>query len=336
MKRTISFMTGKGSVNHNSRKFHAKNTDPKRSHWNAEYCNRDIREVYHELFDEVLERYNAKQTRKDRKIEDYYEKIRSGKQEKPFHEIIIQIGNKDDMGAETAAGRLAAEILDEYMKGFQERNPTLCVFSAHRHMDEATPHLHIDFVPYTTGSKRGLDTRVSLKQALSVLGLKGGTRMETELNQWVASEKRQLAAIMLEHGIEWEQKGTHEKHLSLLDFEKQERAKEVAALEAQKAELEEHNVTMQEVNEKWLDQLESIDREISLAHESREKADKQAEQAKKKAAQYEKKLTKIAPMVKEMERFAEKYSADPEEVLPEVGTLETGEILPGEKSETAD
>ena len=278
MKRTISFMTGKGSVNHNSRKFHAKNTDPKRSHWNAEYCNRDIREVYHELFDEVLERYNAKQTRKDRKIEDYYEKIRSGKQEKPFHEIIIQIGNKDDMGAETAAGRLAAEILDEYMKGFQERNPTLCVFSAHLHMDEATPHLHIDFVPYTTGSKRGLDTRVSLKQALSVLGLKGGTRMETELNQWVASEKRQLAAIMLEHGIEWEQKGTHEKHLSLLDFEKQERAKEVAALEAQKAELEEHNVTMQEVNEKWLDQLESIDREISLANESREKADKQAAQ----------------------------------------------------------
>lgn len=317
-------MTGKGSVNHNSRKFHAKNTDPQRSHWNVEYCNQDIKEVYHELFDEALERYNVKQTRKDRKIEDYYEKIRTGKQEKPFHEIIIQIGNKDDMGAETVDGRLAAEILDEYMKGFQERNPTLRVFSAHLHMDEATPHLHIDFVPYTTGSKRGLDTRVSLKQALSALGFKGGTRMETELNQWVASEKRQLAAIMLEHGIEWEQKGTHEKHLSLLDFEKQERAKEVAELEVQKAELEEHNVTMQEVNEKWLDQLESIEREISSAYENREKADKQADQAKKKAAQYEKKLTEIAPMVKEMERFAEKYSDNPDEVLPEAGTLETG------------
>lgn len=317
-------MTGKGSVNHNSRKFHAKNTDPQRSHWNVEYCNQDIKEVYHELFDEALERYNVKQTRKDRKIEDYYEKIRTGKQEKPFHEIIIQIGNKDDMGAETAGGRLAAEILDEYMKGFQERNPTLRVFSAHLHMDEATPHLHIDFVPYTTGSKRGLDTRVSLKQALSALGFKGGTRMETELNQWVASEKRQLATIMLEHGIEWEQKGTHEKHLSLLDFEKQERAKEVAALEVQKAELEEHNVTMQEVNEKWLNQLESIEREISSAYENREKADKQADQAKEKAAQYEKKLTEIAPMVKDMERFAEKYSDNPDEVLPEAGTLETG------------
>lgn len=324
MKRTISFMTGKGSVNHNSRKFHAKNTDPKRSHWNVEYCNQDIREVYHELFDEALDRYNSKQTRKDRKIEDYYEKIRSGKQEKPFHEIILQIGDKNNMGATTKEGQMAARILDEYMKDFQRRNPTLRVFSAHLHMDEATPHLHIDFAPYTTGSKRGLDTRVSLKQALSALGFKGGTRMETELNQWVAAEKQQLASIMLEHGIEWEQKGTHEKHLSLLDFEKRERAKEVAALEEQKADLEEHNATMQEVNEKWLDHLKNIEQEIFSARESWKEADKKAEQAKKNVAQYEKKLTKIAPMVKEMERFAEKYSADPEEVLPEAGALETG------------
>ena len=324
MKRTISFMTGKGSVNHNSRKFHAKNTDLERSYLNVEYCNENIKDVYHELFDEALSRYNEKQTRNDRRIDDYYEKIRSGKQEKPFHEIIMQIGDKDTMGAETEEGQLAAKILDEYMQDFQRRNPTLRVFSAHLHMDEATPHLHIDFVPYITGSKRGLDTRVSLKQALTALGFKGGTRRETELNQWVSAEKQQLAAIMLEHGIEWEQKGTHEKHLSLLDFEKQERTKEVAALEAQKAELEEHNATMQEVNEKWLDQLENIEHDIFSAQESRKEADKQAEQAKKKASQYEKKLTEIAPMVKDMERFAEKYSADPDEVLPEAGTLETG------------
>ena len=324
MKRTISFMTGKGSVNHNSRKFHAKNTDPERSYLNVEYCNENIKDVYHELFDEALARYNEKQTRNDRRIDDYYEKIRAGKQEKPFHEIILQIGDRDTMGAETEEGRLAAKILGEYMQDFQRRNPTLRVFSAHLHMDEATPHLHIDFVPYTTGSKRGLDTRVSLKQALSALGFKGGTRRETELNQWVVAEKQQLASIMLEHGIEWAQKGTHEKHLSLLDFEKQERAKEVSVLEKQKAELEEHNVIMQEVNAKYLDQLENVEKDIFSAQESREKADKQAEQAKKMAAQYEKKLTEIAPMVKEMERFAEKYTADPEEVLPEAGTLETG------------
>lgn len=231
MKRTISFMTGKGSVNHNSRKFHAKNTDPERSCLNVEYCNENVKDVYHELFDEALTRYNEKQTRSDRRIDDYYEKIRSGKQEKPFHEIILQIGDKDNMGAKTENGRLAEKVLDKYMRDFQRRNPTLRVFSAYLHMDEATPHLHIDFVPYTTGSMRGIDTRVSLKQALSALGFKGGTRRETELNQWVAYEKEQLAAVMLEHGIEWEKKGTHEKHLSVLDFEKKERAKEVAELE---------------------------------------------------------------------------------------------------------
>lgn len=317
-------MTGKGSVNHNSRKFHAKNIDSERSYLNVEYCNEDVKDVYHELFDEALVRYNEKQTRSDRKIDDYYDKICFGKQEKPFHEIILQIGDKDNMGATTENGQLATKVLDEYMRDFQRRNPTLRVFSAYLHMDEATPHLHIDFVPYTTGSKRGLDTRVSLKQALSALGFKGGTRSETELNQWVQHEKKQLAEIMLKRGIEWEQKGTHEKHLSVLDFKKKERAKEVAELEAKKESLEEHNVAILETSEKWLGELENLEQEIHSAQEIREEADKKVEVAKKEAARYEKKLAEIAPMVKDMERFAVKYSYDPEEVLPEAGTLESG------------
>ena len=332
MKRTISFMTGKGSVNHNSRKFHAKNIDSERSYLNVEYCNEDVKDVYHELFDEALVRYNEKQTRSDRKIDDYYDKICFGKQEKPFHEIILQIGDKDNMGATTENGQLAAKVLDEYMRDFQRRNPTLRVFSAYLHMDEATPHLHIDFVPYTTGSKRGLDTRVSLKQALLALGFKGGTRSETELNQWVQHEKKQLAEIMLERGIEWEQKGTHEKHLSVLDFKKKERAKEVAELEAKKESLEEHNVAILETSEKWLGELENLEQEIHSAQEIREEADKKAEVAKKQAARYEKKLAEIAPMVKDMERFAVKYSYDPEEVLPEAGTLESGKTYREKKA----
>ena len=117
-------------------------------------------------------------------------------------------------------------------------NPQLRVFSAHLHMDEATPHLHIDFVPFTTGSKRGLDTRVSLKQALAAQGFKGGTRGDTEWNQWVHAEKEQLAAVMERHGIEWEQLGTHNEHLSVLDYKKQERTKEVKALDAAKVKIE--------------------------------------------------------------------------------------------------
>ena len=193
MQRTISAMVGKGSVNHNSRKFRAENVDGTRTHLNIDYCNENIKTVYHELFDEALERYNAKQIRSDRKIKDYYEKIRSSKQEKPFHEIILQVGGKGNMNADTENGELAKQILDEYYQGFQERNPQLRVFSAHLHMDEATPHLHIDFVPFTTGSKRGLDTRVSLKQALATQGFKGGSRGDTEWSQWIQSEKEQLA-----------------------------------------------------------------------------------------------------------------------------------------------
>ena len=134
-------MVGQGSVNHNSRAFNAKNTDRSRSHLNITYCHENIKTVFHELFDEALKRYNDKQTRADRKIEDYYEKIRSSKQEKPFHEIILQVGNKDDMSAEGEDGQLAAAVLDEYMRGFQERNPQLRVFSAHLHMDDVpVPH----------------------------------------------------------------------------------------------------------------------------------------------------------------------------------------------------
>ena len=229
-------MVGKGSVNHNSRKFKAENVDGSRTHFNIDYCNENIKKVYHELFDDALKKYNDKQSRADRRIENYYEKIRNSKQEKPFHELILQIGDKENMSAESENGELSRQILDEYYRGFQERNPQLKVFSAHLHMDEATPHLHIDFVPFTTGSKRGLDTRVSLKQALAAQGFNGGTRGDTEWNQWVSAEKSALAFVMERHGIEWEHKGTHEKHLSVLDYKKQEREKEIAVLDNQLAE----------------------------------------------------------------------------------------------------
>jgi hypothetical protein len=148
-------MVGKGSTNHNSRKFRAENVDGTRTQFNIDYCNTDIKQVYHELFDDALERYNAKQTRADRRIENYYEKIRTSKQEKPFHELILQVGNREDMTSASEDGKLAKRILDEYYAGFQDRNPNPRVFSAHLHMDEATPHIHIDFVPLPLGASGG-------------------------------------------------------------------------------------------------------------------------------------------------------------------------------------
>ena len=353
MKRTISFMTGKGSVNHNSRKFHAKNTDPERSYLNVEYCNENVKDVYHELFDEALARYNEKQIRSDRRIDDYYEKIRSGKQEKPFHEIILQIGDKDNMGAKTENGQLAAKVLDKYMQDFQRRNPTLRVFSAYLHMDEASPHLHIDFVPYTTGSKRGLDTRVSLKQALAALGFKGGTRRETELNQWVAYEKEQLAAVMLEHGIEWEKKGTHEKHLSVLDFEKKERAKEVAELEQSISDGKERLSDIQiqqrkaeQETEQIRQEGEAIRQEVSELSETSNLLKEQAatlaedkeellsdnEKLEKQQKKLQQEIEKMVQSKAVMERNIHAYDEDEKWQLPEPVTLMSAKAYKDKKA----
>ena len=296
MKRTISAMRGKGSLTHNRRDFIAENVDSSRTQLNIEYRNEDIRAVYHELFDGALARYNEKQTRRDRVIDDYYEKIRTGKQEKLFEELIIQIGNKDDMNASSENGQLARQMLDEYMQSFQQRNPTLRVFSAHLHMDEATPHLHIDFIPFTTGSKRGLETRVSLKKALEALGFAGGTKSHTELNQWIESEKQALASIMARHDIEWEQKGTHEEHLSVLDYKKQERSKEVAALETQIDALQEQTANAE-----------------TMLSEKQEQ------------------LNDIVPILKNTEKFVRKYD-DPERLLPEAGMLESGKAFREKKA----
>lgn len=228
---SISIELGKGALKHNSRIFNTPNTNLERSHLNKKYINDDIKNVYHELFDEAVERYNFKQTRNDRKVKNYYEKICNGKQEKPFHEIVVQIGNKNDFGIDKKTAEFAEKALDNYVSTFQKRNPYLRVFSVHMHLDEATPHLHIDFVPFTTGSKRGLDTRVSLKQALANQGFVGNGREETEWALWVNSEKESLAESMFKFNIEWENQHTSREHLSVLDYKKKERQKEVIQLE---------------------------------------------------------------------------------------------------------
>lgn len=329
-------MVGKGSISHNSRKFYASNIDPERTSSNICYCNDDLKMVYHQMFDEALERYNAKQTRADRRIDNYYEKISSGKQEKLFHEVIFQIGNKDDMAAVSEDGQLAVKVLDEFMRDFQGRNPNLCVFSAHLHMDEATPHLHIDFVPFTTGSKRGLDTRVSLKQALATQGFKGGSRGDTEWKQWVDSEKEQLSQVMERHGIEWEQLGTHNEHLSVLDFKKKERQSELEKLEKSISK-----INKQQLDIHALEKIEAkpipLSSKVVLAQEdyqvlitaaqkyvAQEKKERRLQKllnaANKKIAQLEKKVSELLKTIANMTRELNQYRSIREKL--KIGNLQ--------------
>ena len=153
------------------------------------------------------------------------------------------------MGAAGENAELAKTILDKFYRSFLERNPHLHVYSAHLHMDEATPHLHIDFIPFTTGSKRGLSTRVSLKQALADQGITGEGRSLTERELWVQKEKEALAEIMLEYGIEWEQKGEHREHLSVLEFKREKRKEELAELEQSIERVQQQQVAIQAVEQ---------------------------------------------------------------------------------------
>ena len=335
-------MMGKGSVSHNTRTFSAKNVDKERTKYNVEFCHLDIKKIYHELFDDALERYNAKQKRSDRKIDDYYEKIRQSKQEKLFHEVILQIGNKDDTNAKSEEGQLAKDILIEFMEDFQKRNPNLYVFSAHLHMDEETPHIHIDFVPFIRNSNRGLDTRVSLKGALAEQGFKGGTRSATEWNQWMESEKQELSKVAERYGVRWKQLGTHNKHLSVLDFEKQERAKEVEKLEkavsSNKAELS-HIIYQQVLAENEMEKIRQENEtvrqettELSATNdllreqadgliENREKlmSDNKALEQRQKKLQQD--IEKMADSKVTLERNIHAYDEDAKWQLPEPTAL---------------
>ena len=321
MKRTISGMIGAGSLAHNRRDFIAENVDSDRVHLNICYQNENLKQVYKELFDESVERYNVGK-RKDRQITNYYEKIRQGKQEKLFHEVIFQIGNCEDMAAGTPDGELAVKVLDEYIQDFQKRNPTLRVFSCYLHQDEATPHLHIDFVPYVTGWKgKGMDTRVSLKQALKSLGFQGGNKHDTELNQWMNHEKEVLAEIAKHHGIEWEQKGTHEEHLDVYNFKKKERKKEVQALEQEKEYLTAEN-------EGLTAQIAEVRADIKMLEEEKNQAQKDKEMAEQRAEKAEKELKNLEQHREQLQPIMDSVNKELREVgtiellLPEAGPLE--------------
>lgn len=208
-EKRISFGQGKGSIAHNNRDFVADNVNPFRTPDNVTFVCQPIAEAYDRLFAESTERYNANQTRNDRKVHGcYYEHLFGVKpcntvrtaadKRKSFYEDVVQIGKMEDSGVDTEDFQLVAECLKEYMAGFQVRNPNFYVFNAVLHMDEATPHLHIDYIP-VGHYKRGQDTQNGIAQALKEMGYGEG---KNAIARWRAAEVEVLNNICREHGIE--------------------------------------------------------------------------------------------------------------------------------------
>ena len=244
---TISGMTGRGSIRHNNRSFTAANVDRSRTGQNVTFCNEDLKQVYHEIFDEALAAYNAKKKKTRDKIPDYYEHIRQSKQEKLFHEAIFQIGNLNDCGCGSPGGERAAAALKEFAESFQERNPHLRVFNMVLHMDEATPHLHVDFVPVATEQSRGLSTRVSMKQALKQQGFESLGRKQTEWRAWMEREKASLAEIAQAHEFEIVSLGGGRPHMDLPEY--RAAAQRLEAVQEQVTAAEQDMAVLEQIKE---------------------------------------------------------------------------------------
>ena len=211
LELTCSIAKGKGSLHHNNRSFAASSVDATLSQGNFVLVDESLEDTYHQLFDQAVKSYNAKQTRDDRKISSYLEKIQRSKQEKPFYEIVVEIGSTADIAKGSPDEDLCRQALDDYVRTFQERNPAFKVFQAIRHEDEPAGlcHYHIDFVPVSTGNKRGLETKTSLSGAFAAMGF--GRNGFTE---WRNREQIELIRCMMQHKIAYRAGDGRSVHLT--------------------------------------------------------------------------------------------------------------------------
>lgn len=272
MPMSVSVSSGRGDGRHNTREFIAENVGRSRIKDDIIFVNQSLPDAYRQCFGDACKVNNARQVLKARMLtpESYLAKIEAGQGKKnnpkPFYESVIQIGNKDDAGilSHPEMAQRVKEVLTEYAQGFQARNPNLHVFCEVLHMDEATPHLHIDWIPVAGGYKKGMPLRNSLEKAMNQQGLAAQGRTDKHNNGravWQDREKDFLVSLCREHGLEafWERHEISEKKLSVADFKKLSRINERMAVQ-KLSELE---------NLGLIDRLKGKDKDLlSQAHEA--------------------------------------------------------------------
>lgn len=308
MGKTISFVKGKGSISHNNRDFIAGNVDRDRMAWNEYYIQQPLKEAYEQVFGLAVAEYNAKQKRKDRHIKDYLTDIKnSGNNEKQFYEIVVQIGRKEDTGVVDENGELsvaaqdAKEILDEYARSFQERNPNLYLFNAVLHMDEATPHLHLDYIPVAHGYKTKMHTRNSLTKALQEMGIEPAvSKNDTETMHWQQREREYLTEMCRERGLEVEIIGEKRDNYTIPEYKAARQAADELT-----AELEILNAEKHEVESIIADANEQVSESVELVAESKqqlEEINSQIADKEREYATYEKKIDTLLAAEKPVKR----------------------------------
>ena len=233
---SISVTLGKASdphganLAHNNRDFIARNIRRDQMQNNIFFKQQDIHEAYEELFCAAIAEYNAKQKQPCRRIKDYYSHIASGKREEPFYEVIVQLGDCKDTPCGSRRAEIAQKILAEYAAKFQERNKNLHVFNSVMHLYEASPHLHIDFIPFYTKERRyGLSKGVSMRAALEEMGFTAHSRYDSAAMGWEHSERIEMERLLMQHGYKREDKNAHYAHMTVAEYKRTQDAKQAAA-----------------------------------------------------------------------------------------------------------
>lgn len=231
----ITFAQGHGSIRHNNRDFVACNVDQERVQDNIILCRQSLEDAYRDVFKDSIDEYNLHQKQRCRRlsVDKYIDRIRAGQDgetnPKLAYETIVQIGNRDNAGFDVApdVAKKMANILACYYEDFVARNKGhIKVYNAVIHMDEATPHMHIDWIPFADGYKRGMQRRNSLEKAMGQLGYSmdaaSKTRKRNNRSNWQDAERDQIKAICKSMGIEadYERHDQPELHLSPAEMRK--------------------------------------------------------------------------------------------------------------------
>lgn len=342
----ISMPQGKGSQLHNRRDYEKigreipDNINSLMTHENVTIVDKDIRSAYREIFGEVLQEYNSRQKRSDRKIDDYYEHILKSKNgEKPFYEDVLQWGRMEDFRAEPQLREKAKECLVEYARTFEARNPNLKLIGAYVHMDEASPHLHLDYIPVAKGYKTGLQARNSLDKAMKQMGYTPvkESRKNNATKLWKENEREYFGELCRSKGLKVEaERSLGRKQFTVSEFKEAQNE----MLEEIKADMlpviENYNTRKDEalnaaIQAKGKAQAEKARYESFkvLADEQAKLIDETSNRIQEKSAELDEKLEKLSAMNELSEKVDKAHTLREQKYSIENHTIEAKKSLFG-------
>ena len=310
------------------------------THENVTIVDKDIRSAYREIFGEVLQEYNSRQKRSDRKIDDYYEHILKSKNgEKPFYEDVLQWGRMEDFRAEPQLREKAKECLVEYARTFEARNPNLKLIGAYVHMDEASPHLHLDYIPVAKGYKIGLQARNSLDKAMKQMGYTPvkESRKNNATKLWKENEREYFGELCRSKGLKVEaERSLGRKQFTVSEFKEAQNE----MLEEIKADMlpviENYNTRKDEalnaaIQAKGKAQAEKARYESFkvLADEQAKLIDETSNRIQEKSAELDEKLEKLSAMNELSEKVDKAHTLREQKYSIENHTIEAKKSLFG-------